>query len=53
MRYTEIETNVKVSNIKEHQQILKQAQNIYDDIICGNILNNVENQHILINVINN
>lgn len=42
-----------MSNIKDHQQILIQALNIYDDIIIyGNILNKVENQYILINVIN-
>ena len=49
---SEVIIPVKVSNIQEHQNILIHAQNINNEIICGNILNVVKNQHILISVIN-
>jgi len=38
--------------IQEHQIILVNAQNINNEIICGNILNQVKNHQILISIIN-
>lgn len=50
--WSEIIIPIKVSNIPEQQNILIYAQNINNEKVCGNILNKVKNQHILINVIN-
>lgn len=49
---SEIIIPVKVPNLPEQQNILIHAQNIKNYIICGNVLNEVKNQHILKSVIN-
>lgn len=49
---TIIPVDVSDPRIQEHQSILVYAQNINNEIICGNILNKVKNHQILISIIN-
>jgi len=49
---TIIPVDVSDLQIQEHQSILVYAQNINNEIICGNILNKVKNHQIFISIIN-
>jgi len=49
---TIIPVNVSDVQIQEHQSILVYAQNINNEIICGNVLNQVKNHQILLSIIN-